>query len=265
MTDPAVVTPLRIIEFERGDVWMYADAEALAHAAAALFHAVTATAAQTRNLAYVALSGGSTPLRMGEILAAPPYRETVPWSAVELFWGDERWVPAADASSNYGTAKQTLLDHVAVDPSRVNPVPTDATDPRIAAQMYSAQLKTVFGTVAEVPRFDLVFLGMGDDGHTASLFPGTPAIHVTEELVVANYVPKLDTYRITMTPPLLNAAREVVFLVSGAGKAEILAAVLTGPKRVDELPSQIIAPEHGRVRWLVDEAAAAKLDDASHG
>lgn len=265
MIDPAVVKPLRIIQRERGDVWVYAQAEALAQAAAALFHEVTTTAAKTRNLAYLALSGGSTPVRMGEILVAPPYRETVPWSAIEFFWGDERWVPASDAASNYGTAKQTLLDHVAVDLSRVNPAPVDAADPQIAAQMYSAQLKTVFGTVADIPRFDLVLLGMGDDGHTASLFPGTPAIHETEALVVANYVPKLETYRITMTPPLLNAAREVVFLVSGAGKAEMLASVLTGPKRVDELPSQIIAPEHGRLRWFVDEAAAANLSDADHG
>lgn len=265
MSENAEVRPQRVLRLDRGDVLIYADADVLARAAAALFQELTADAVQARGLAYVALSGGSTPRRMGQLLAAPPYRETVPWPAIELFWGDERWVPPDSEESNYGTARQTLLDHVAVDSSRVNPVPTDAADPRLAATMYSAQLRMVFGDVSGVPRFDVIFLGMGDDGHTASLFPGTPAVHEANELVVANYVPKMNDYRITMTPPILNAARDVIFLVAGAGKSETLASVLTGSVNVDQLPSQIVAPSPGRLRWLVDEAAAAHLRDARHG
>ncbi len=265
MTDPATLTPSRRLDLERGEVWIYPDAEALAQAAASLFQEITESAVQARNLAYIALSGGSTPLLMSQILAEPPYRETVPWSNIEFFWGDERWAPPESNESNYGTAQRTLLSKVSVDPSRVNPVNTDAADPALAASMYGAQLKMVFGAVTALPRFDLVLLGMGDDGHTASLFPGTPAIHEADELVVANYVPKFDTTRITMTPPVLNAASDIVFLIAGTGKAETLASVLTGPTRVDELPSQIIATGNGRVRWFVDEAAAANLDSQHHG
>lgn len=265
MTDQGDATSPRLLQLERGDVWVYPSAGALARAAAELFQEITAAAVEARGLAYVALSGGSTPLRMGEILAAAPYRETVPWDSIELFWGDERWVPAESDESNYGTARRTLLDHVGVGPSRVNPVATENAEPRVGAQMYSAQLRTVFGVVSGVPAFDLIFLGMGEDGHTASLFPETPAIHETDELVVANYVAKMDTYRITFSPPLLNAGREVVFLIAGAAKAETLARVLTGPIDVDTLPSQVIEPENGRLRWLVDEAAAAHLDETRHG
>ena len=264
MTDRTDVAPARVLELARGDVWIYPDAETLAGAAAALFHDVATAAVEERGVARVALSGGSTPVRMGQLLAAAPYLETVPWGSIELFWGDERWVPAESEESNYGTARRTFLDHVAVEPSRVNPVPTDAADPRLGATMYAAQLRMVFGVVSDTPVFDLIFLGMGDDGHTASLFPGTPAIHEMDELVVANYVPTMDSYRITLTPPVLNAGREVAFLVAGAAKAETLAAVLTGPDDVDELPAQGIKPVAGRLRWLVDEAAAASLSDMRH-
>ncbi|HEV2106913.1 MAG TPA: 6-phosphogluconolactonase [Thermomicrobiales bacterium] len=258
--------PRRVIDFhDRGEVMVYADAEGLAQAAAARFTSIVVDAVNRRGRAFVALSGGSTPRRMGELLANRPFREMIPWSDIEIFWGDERWVPLDSDESNAGVAKRTLLNHVPVEPSRINPVPTDVADPGVAATMYIAQLRTVFGVVDEVPAFDLIFLGLGDDGHTASLFPGTAALHEDRELVVAHYVPKLDAYRLTVTPPVLNAGREVIFLVGGASKASTLAQVLTGPDRVDELPAQVVRPSSGRLRWLVDESAAAELMGPSGG
>jgi 6-phosphogluconolactonase len=198
---------------------------------------------------------------MAELLAGAPFREQAPWAEIEVFWGDERWVPLDSPESNAGEAKRILLDRVPVEPARVNPFPTpDAvSDPNVAAEMYATQLRMVFGMAHRVPDFDLILLGMGDDGHTASLFPGTAAVLERERLVVAHRVEKLDADRLTLTPPVLNNGREVVFLVGGAGKAAILARVLEGPEDVDELPSQVVRPTSGTLTWLVDEAAAANL------
>lgn len=196
---------------------------------------------------------------MGHLLAQPPYRDGLPWRTIEVFWGDERWVPEESPESNAGEAKRTFLNMVDVEPSRLNPVPTQVQDPHVAARMYATQIKTVFGDVSGTPVFDLIFLGMGDDGHTASLFPGTAAIHDTEDLVIAHHVPKLDATRVTFGSTLINAARKVVFLVGGAGKAETLARVLDGPIDIDTLPSQVVRPTDGDLIWLVDAAAAAGL------
>lgn len=258
--------PIRILEFgERGEVLVYADGAELARAAAAVFLETTASAVGAKGRAFVALSGGSTPRQMGELLARPPLRELVPWPDIEVFWGDERWVPSESDENNAGVAMRTFLNDVSVQPSRINPIPTDVSDPAVAATMYSTQLRTVFGVVDEVPVFDLIFLGMGDDGHTASLFPGTAAIQEDSELVVAQYVPKLGSHRLTLTPPVLNAGKEVVFLVGGASKAPTLARVLTQPEQADELPAQVIRPSRGRLRWLIDEAAASGLRDDRRG
>ena len=248
----------------RGRVRVYPDAEALARAAAESFTTITSRAVDKRGRAYIALSGGSTPKRMGEVLASAPFRGRVPWDMLEVFWGDERWVPEESPESNAGVAKRSFLDHVPIPPSRINPFPTAVPDPGTAALMYATQLRTVFGQTDGVPRFDLVLLGMGDDGHTASLFPGTAAIHETEAFVVAHHVPKLGAVRLTLTPLVLNAGRETLFLVSGATKAATLAAVLEGPEKVDELPSQAIRPsDGGSLTWLVDRAAAARLTQLS--
>ena len=258
-TNPA---PIRTLDYgDRGTVLVYSDGDALAHAAAQTFVQAMAEAVAARGLGYVAFSGGSTPKRMAELLADHPYRDQVPWPEIEFCWGDERWVPLSSPERNAGVATRTLLDHVPVAPSRVDPFPSpdEVPDPKLAASMYGTQLKTIFGIVDGVPRFDLILLGMGDDGHTASLFPGTAAIHETEAWVVAHYVDKLKADRLTFTPPLLNAGRGVVFLVGGVGKAETLARVLEDPVDVDALPSQVIRPVDGRLVWLTDEAAAARL------
>lgn len=250
---------------ERGTVQVYADGEALAQAAAALLADAIASAS---GHAYIALSGGSTPKRMGQLLAQPPYRDAVEWRNVEFFWGDERFVPEDSPESNSGEARRTFLDKVDVEPSRINPFPTQISDAGLVAELYTTQIRTVFGETTGFPRFDLVLLGMGDDGHTLSLFPGTEAIRETTRLAVTNYVPKLDATRLTLSAPLVNAARRVAFLVGGAGKAETLARVLDGPVDVETLPSQIIRPKNGQLLWLVDQAAAALLarrPDADHG
>ena len=178
----------RTIDYgERGTVRVFPDAEALARAAADLLAGVVGDKA---GLSYIALSGGSTPKRMGQLLADSPYREAIDWRSIEFFWGDERYVPEDNPESNSGEARRTFLNQVGVEPSRINPFPTTVSSPDLAAEMYATQIKTVFGETDGLPRFDLVFLGMGDDGHTLSLFPGTEAIHETGRLVAANFVPQ---------------------------------------------------------------------------
>lgn len=250
----------RTIETGRGLVRVVADAEALAHAAADLFAETTTEAAAERGRAFVALSGGSTPQRMGELLAAAPHRDRVPWERLELFWGDERWVPSTSPESNAGVARRAFVDRVPIPAAQVHPFPTpdEAATPAAAAAAYAATLRRAFGG-GGLPRFDLVLLGMGDDGHTASLFPRTAALAERSALAVANVVPKLDADRLTLTAPVLNAGRRVVVLVAGAGKAEALRAVLRGPADPDTYPSQLIRPDAGHALWLVDEAAVRLL------
>ena len=261
MTEPS---PVANLDRPRGEVEVLPDAEALARAAADLFARVTGEAVAVRGRAAVALSGGSTPRRMGELLAST-HGERVPWDQLDVFWGDERWVPESSPDSNAGVAKRTFLDHVPILADRVHPFPTVGLEPAAAAAAYEATLRAVLGVAEGVPRLDLVLLGMGEDGHTASLFPGTAALRERTALAVANHVPQLDATRLTLTVPAINAARQVVFLVGGAGKAETLAAVLKGPERPDEFPAQLIRPTDGRLLWLVDRDAAARLGGADAG
>jgi len=253
--------PPRSLPNGRGELVLLPDAEALAREAAERFARVTTGAAAERGVAAVALSGGSTPRRMGELLATPEFRERVPWDRLQVFWGDERWVPLASPESNAGVARRGFLDRVPIPPERIHPFATEGTEPERSAADYAALIQQTLGPAAAgaFPRFDLILLGMGDDGHTASLFPSTAALAEETAAVVANPVPKLETVRLTFSAPLINQAREVVFLVAGEGKAATLAAVLEGPERPTELPSQLIRPAGGRLTWLVDRAAAAAL------
>jgi len=232
--------------------------EALTFAAAEELrrHAESAIAERGRFL--LALSGGSTPLplyqRLGKCAVA------LPWHHTHLFWGDERDVPPEHEASNYGAVKRAMLDRMATPPADVHPIPATGSDAEAAASAYERELRTFFELdPGELPRFDLVLLGLGGDGHTASLFPGHPVLEERDRLVAAPWVERFSAYRITVTVPVLNAARAVLFLVDGAAKAEILARVLEGPRRPNELPAQLIAPDSGELTWLVDAAAAARL------
>lgn len=233
------------------------DLQAVARHGADLF--VRLAGEPRSDLFRVALSGGSTPKALHALLAAPPLRDQVDWSRIAFYWGDDRSVPPDHPDSNYKMARDTLLSFVPVREDQIHRMRTELP-PAQAADQYADELKRTFGLRdGELPRFDLIFLGMGPDGHTLSLFPHTEALRVTDRLVVANHVAKLNTDRVTLTYPVANNAAVVAFLVAGADKADALAQVLEGPRNVEEYPSQGIAPADGELHWFVDRAAAAKL------
>ncbi len=209
----------------------------------------------------VALSGGSTPKLLYGLLASETFKNEVPWRDIQFFFGDERWVPPTSRDSNYKLAKDELLSKVDVDTTYVFPIPTEGISPDDSATQYEGTLRRQFRAgEGEVPHFDLIFLGMGDDGHTASIFPHTAPINETKRLVVAHYVDKLATDRVTLTPPVLWKAAEVIFLVSGDAKAPALKEVLEGEYNPEEYPSQLLRKAKGTVTWLLDRAAAAQLE-----
>ncbi len=237
--------------------------EALAQAVAEDIAACAQDAIARRGRFAIALSGGSTPAPLFDALASPPFRDRIAWDRVYVFWCDERSVPPDHPDSNYGQARARLLDRVPIPPAQIHRMQGEL-DPHAAADAYDRLLHGFFGAAAPgepQPRFDYVHLGIGADGHTASLFPGTEALAAADpdRWVVANFVPKLHTWRITLTAAAINAGRRVVFMVEGAGKAHTLAAVVQGPPRPDDLPAQRIRPVAGRLVWMVDEAAAARL------
>lgn len=213
----------------------------------------------------VALSGGSTPRTIHQILAAAPYHDDIDWSKVYIFFGDERCVPPDDPDSNYRMAEETLLSQVPIPSDHVYRMRGEA-DPPTAAAEYSAELQKFFdlkegqGPLPEnFPRLDLIFLGMGPDGHTASLFPGTVALQERSKPVTANYVPKLTTNRLTLTAPSINRAANIIFLITGDSKVDALQQVLEGEYQPEVYPSQLIRPGQGKLTFLVDQAAAAKI------
>ena len=237
------------------------DAAALASRAAHYFVEMVSEAVAARGRARIAISGGSTPKAAFQLLADPnqPWRARMPWDSLDLFWVDERTVPPDAPDSNYRITREALLDHVPLRPEQIHRMEGELS-PQVAAARYESELRSSFRLEgAESPRFDLISLGMGDDGHTASLFPHTEAIHELSRLVVANRVPQKDTWRITLTWPVINHASSVFFLIAGADKAEILREVLTGPRDPDRLPSQLIWPASGILTLILDQAAAAFL------
>ena len=230
-------------------------------AAAEWFASSAAAAAEARGLARVAVSGGNTPRGMFALLAdrSAPYFARVPWEKLHLFWVDERCVPPTDAESNYRMTNEAMLAHVPLPAGQIHRMEGEL-DPEVAASRYEATIRSSLRLEgAETPAFDLVLLGMGDDGHTASLFPHTQALHELGRLVVANHVPQKEAWRITLTWPVINAAREVAFLIEGAEKAPVLESVFLGAYDPEAKPSQLIRPASGRLTLLLDEAAAAKL------
>ncbi|HWV31114.1 MAG TPA: 6-phosphogluconolactonase [Dyadobacter sp.] len=202
------------------------------------------------------LSGGSTPKALYALLAESPYKESIPWEKLHFFWGDERAVPFEDSRNNAKMCYDELLDKVPVKAENIHIMRTDITPEESAAE-YEKIVKTYFE--GRETTFDFVLLGMGDDGHTLSLFPGTEVIHEQNVLATSFFLQAQDMYRITLTAPVVNNAACVAFLAAGAGKAEVLKQVLKGEKNVELYPSQIIQPVKGQLHWFVDEAAAALL------
>jgi 6-phosphogluconolactonase len=237
------------------------DTAALAQRAAQHFVEMAAEAVQRNGVARFAISGGSTPKAAFTLLADPkqPWRSRMPWDKLDLYWVDERTVPPDHPDSNYRMTREALLDHVPLSPEQVHRMEGEL-EPEVAAARYESLLRNNFRLEgAEVPRFDLIALGMGDDGHTASIFPHTDAIHTLGRLVTSNQVPQKDTWRITLTWPVINNASSVFFLIGGADKAPVLRNVFMGPHDPESLPSQLIWPSSGILTLFLDKDAAALL------
>ena len=204
----------------------------------------------------VALSGGSTPRALYELLSDPnePFREQIAWDQTHFFFTDERHVPPDHPDSNYRMVNEAMFSRVPVPPQNIHRVPAENAAAEDAAKAYESDLRNFFGEA--IPAFDLVLLGLGEEGHTASIFPGSDVLSETQRLVAAPFVQKLNAYRITMTLPVLNNGKSVVFLVTGASKAAILREIFKSKKDPDLYPAQAISPTNGAVSWLVDKAAA---------
>jgi 6-phosphogluconolactonase len=238
---------------------VYPDQPSFVDGAADLLVDLATKAIAERGRFTIALSGGNTPRPIYARLAAAEYVDRMEWRKVHVFFGDERCVPPDDTRSNYRMAREALLDQVPLPPEQVHRIQGEI-DPDQAALRYEQELRDLFRT-SMFPAFDLIYLGLGDNGHTASLFPGTAALREQTHWVVPQYVEVMMTWRVTFTVSLINAARHIAFLVAGAGKAEPLWRVLEGPYQPDVLPAQLIEPVSGQVHWLMDAAAAAKVDD----
>jgi len=236
-------------------------AEDLAASAAELFASSASATAKARGVARVAISGGSTPKGMFALLAdrSRPYFAQVPWDRLQLFWVDERCVPPTDAESNYRMTKEALLEHVPLPAAQIHRM-VGELDPEVAAARYEAAIRAAFLLEgAQTPAFDLVLLGLGEDGHTASLFPHTEALIEMVRIVVANPVPQKETWRITLTWPVINRGREVAFLIEGAAKAQVVQDVFCGAYDPEAKPAQLVRPASGRLNLLLDAAAASML------
>ena len=237
-----------------------------AHATADYILQTVRAAVGARGTARIAISGGSTPKAVFALLANPaePYLNAMPWSHLQLFWVDERCVGPDDPDSNYGMTRKAMLDQVPLPAQNVHRMQGEL-DPEQGASRYEADIRNAFRLEgAETPTFDLVLLGIGDDGHTASLFPHTDALHEMSRIVVANHVPQKDTWRLTLTWPVITQGREVAFFIEGATKAATVKAVFAGPYAPEEHPSQLIRPANGRMVLLLDQAAASGLGVEFH-
>ena len=248
-------SPLRI------KYYVEPDAAALAAHAARHFVEMAEEAVAARGRARIAISGGSTPKAAFQLLGDPaqPWRARMPWDRLDLYWVDERSVPPDDPDSNYRMTREALLDRAPLKPEQIHRMEGEL-DPEAAAARYESELRNTFRLEgAETPTFDLVALGMGPDGHTASLFPHTEALSEIGRLVVANHVQNKDAWRVTLTWPVINHGRSVFFLIAGEDKAAVVHEVFIGPRDPERLPSQLIRPASGILTLILDKAAAALL------
>lgn len=230
----------------------YPSVEELALAAAGLFRQFALEAVESSGIFCAALSGGSTPKRMYQILSENPYKDTTPWQNIHFFWSDERYVPLNDSQSNAGMAFKNLLNNVPVPKENIHPIPYLST-PEESAQSYEKTLRDFFS--GQLQGFHLVMLGMGADGHTASLFPHTEVLHEKKRWAREVYLKEQESHRITLTYPIINSAANVVFLVQGKEKAATLSKVLKGASGIEDFPVSGIHPEKGELYWLIDREA----------
>ncbi|ULQ51558.1 6-phosphogluconolactonase [Flavihumibacter fluvii] len=228
--------------------------EAVAQTAAAFIANRISSVLKYQDRFTIALSGGSTPKRLHEILAKSPYKESIDWNRIHIFWGDERYVPLDDERNNARMAYDTLLNHVVVPEDQVHIMRTDSPDPREAALQYESILHRYFDNSDH--SFDLLLLGMGDDGHTLSLFPGTEIVHETKRWCAAFFLQQQDMFRVTITKTIANKSACILFLTTGKAKAPALKQVLQGPVNINLYPAQTIQPEAGELHWIIDSAAA---------
>lgn len=238
------------------EVIIASDAKNLAEAGAALFEQTVADAVQSRGEAAVALSGGSTPREMNRMLAGPPYVDRIPWNRIHLFWVDDRMVAFDDPASNFGAARNDFISKVSIPSEQVHPMPV-LDSPTGGADTYTRELRKYFGSKS--PVFDLILLGIGTDGHTASLFPDQADAHKGQQWVLSAKGGNPDVYRLTLNYPVLNRARTAAFLVSGQGKAEMVRTLLCD--ETARYPAQSIRLENGRLIWLLDRPAASRLPE----
>lgn len=247
------------------DLRIFSDLNELSRAAAEEVVRLAGEAVQQSGLFTVALSGGSTPRSLYALLADDPVlAKQLPCDRMYFFWGDERAVPPDHPDCNYRMAHETMLSKLPVPEANVHRIHAESMDAHKAAADYDSKLREFFRlSPGELPRLDLVLLGMGADGHTASLFPRSAALREKEKLAVNVRMEKLKSHRVTLVPPVFNHAIHVLFLVSGAEKAEALKAVLEGEYQPDQVPSQLIRPAYGKLTWMVDQAAAGKLSPSS--
>ncbi len=252
---------------ERGTVTVFADPEATASGVASLLAEEAKRAVSERGAFSVVLSGGATPRRTYELLSEPPFRDAIPWERVHVFWGDERCVQPGDPRSNERMARETLLDKVPIPRDQIHPLRCAESRPAAVAR-YESLLRAFFAPPA-VGGPDVILLGLGDNGHTASLFPYTPVLAERDRWVAEVFVDAAtgagttaaggDLWRVTLTAPLINTAAIVVFMATGLAKASVVREVVEGPYHPDRLPAQLIRPTHGGLRWFLDEEAAAHL------
>ena len=245
------------------EIHVLADPTAMAKRAAQEFLQCATSAASARGVFTVALTGGSTPKPLYSLLATDSvFRAQLPWDKMRIYFGDERSVPPDHSDSNFRMANEAMLSKVPLKPEQIFRIKGEYKDTERAAQEYEQTLRSSFRIEAgQLPRFDLVLLGMGNEGHVASLFPGTKATRETKRLVVRNWVGKLFTERITLTFPVLNNAANVFFMIAGQDKALAVKAVLEGPQEPEQLPAQGIVPTNGKTLWLLDSAAGKLLSN----
>lgn len=243
------------------DIRIYSDSQAVAEAAAEFILEMGREAVRAKGRFFLALSGGTTPETLYRVLASPAFTHRFDWTRATFFFSDERCVPPHDSRSNYALADKALFAPLHIPPSQIYRMAGESGEPQAAASEYEQQLRLATNTVPSVPpSLDLILLGLGEDGHTASLFPGSPTLRDHRRAIAATQSPKDPPHRLTMTLAAINKASVVLFLITGSGKAEVVRAILDPKTEAEQqFPASLVKPEKGRVIWFLDQAAAAKL------